>query len=383
LPVTKPWPDPLYFYALPTRDQAKRVAWGALKALVPPAWIPQHGISETELSITTIFGSKLVLLGMDKPARAEGVQYDGGVVDECSDQRPGVFERSLGPAMTHRNPWCWRIGVPKRAGVGAVDFKEAFDLGLKGEDPDLASYTWPSSDILSREQLRFFAQHLDPRDYNEQYNASWESVGGMVFHCYSDVHNVADIVFRPDLPILVGSDFNVDPMCWVLAQSCGGELKVFDEIHISNCNTQQALNELHRRYGTHENGWRFYGDASGRARHTSAAKSDYLTIRGDERFKNARVYYPLSNPSIADRFAACNAMFENALGIRRMHIHPRCVRLRKDLLVRAYKEGTREPQDPLGVGHITDALGYIIHQLFPVRALPQDDAGGKGISTVN
>lgn len=39
LPEKKKWSDPRYFAAAPTREQAKRVYWNDLKALVPKRWV--------------------------------------------------------------------------------------------------------------------------------------------------------------------------------------------------------------------------------------------------------------------------------------------------------------------------------------------------------
>lgn len=379
LPVVKPWPDPLYFYAAPTREQAKRLAWEQLKALIPPEWV--SATSESELTIKTVFGSKVIILGLDKPERAEGVQYDGGVIDESSDVKPGTFALSLGPAMTHRYPWCWRIGVPKRAGAGAREFKEAFDLGMSGREPESTSYWWPSSDILSPDQLRFHADNLDEKDFNEQYRASWETAGGLVFYAYDEVQNDSAWVYNPELPLLIGSDFNVDPMCWVIAQQHGGKLHVFDELFIRSTNTQATLDALHKKYEHHAAGWRFYGDASGRARHSSASQSDYLIIKSDSRFRGARVFYPLANPPVADRFASCNRAFKTAAGTRTLFVHGRCKHLKRDLQARAYAEGCNEPDDHDDVGHITDALGYLVHTLHPVSAPLGGGSSGGGIAT--
>lgn len=368
LPVRKPWPDPLYFYALPTRDQAKRVAWGPLKALVPRQWLHSRSVNESELSITTVFGSKLVLLGMDKPQRAEGVQYDGGVVDECSDQRPGMFDLSLMPAFSHRDPWCWRIGVPKRAGVGAKEFKEFFDRGVRG-DPLIESFWWPSSDIVDADKIERARSILNEKDFNEQYNASWETVGGLVFYAFSEVLNVDAVQYVCDLPLLIGCDFNVDPMAWVVAQEVRGELNVLDELFIRNTNTRETLDELYRRYDSHEAGFIFYGDATGKARKTAANESDYVQIRNDVRFsrhKSARVMFPNSNPPKQDRFAATNAMLHTADGRRRMKISPRCANLITDLMTRAYKAGSSDPDDYGDIGHITDALGYLVYVTHPL-----------------
>jgi hypothetical protein len=160
-------------------------------------------------------------------------------------------------------------------------------------------------------------------------------------------------------------------MCWVLAQQHGNELVVFDEIKLRNTNTQKTLDHLYKKHGEHMGGWGFYGDATGRHKRTSAVSTDYIQIRNDRRFDVPRVKeikYPQKNPSLLNRFAACNALFKNAKGEVRCRIHPRCVGLIRDLQVRAYEEGTRFPDDALDVGHFSDALGYLIYKLFPVRA---------------
>lgn len=375
LSVKKPWADPKYFYALPTRDQAHRVAWPVLKALVPKHWLPNGGkngagISESGMVIETVFGSSLHVLGMDKPARAEGVGWDGGVVDESCDQKPGTFDLTLRPALADRRGWCDRIGVPKRTGPGAQEFKLFFERGLPSEtkDPDIESFTWPSADILPPEEIESAKRQLDDKDFNEQFNASWETVGGAVFYAFSDVLNVSvDIAYSSELPLLIGCDFNVDPMAWAICQARGNELWVIDELFIRNTNTEATLRELARRYKDHRAGCVFFGDATGRARKTAASESDYVQIRNFSGIIGARVMFPESNPARHDRFASCNAMFLNAAGERRCKVHARCKNLIRDLISRAYEPGTSEPDDHDDISHASDALGYLIHWLYPLR----------------
>lgn len=384
LSVKKPWPDPLYFYALPTLAQAKRVAWGPLLSLIPKDWIKGQP-NKSEMKIETVFGSTLYVLGMDKPMRAEGVQWDGGVIDESCDQRPGMFDRSLLPAFSHRRPWCWRIGVPKRFGIGSVEFRKIFERGLTGNDPDLESFTWPSEDILSDEELRYARDNMDARDYREQYKASWESTGGGVFWAFDEVLNVQEVQYVHDRPLVVGSDFNVNPMSWVIGQQVVAsdgvpEVIILDELFIRNTNTQRTLDYLYEKYKSHTGGWEFYGDATGKARHASASASDYAQIRNDERFKNARIFYPSSNPLQVDRYAACNAMFKNAAGRVRCRIHPRCKRLIQDMLDLQWKvdsagDSLREADKYGDLGHMSDAFGYYIHRRFPVMARSSDQGG--------
>ena len=211
-------------------------------------------------------------------------------------------------------------------------------------------------------------KHLDVKDFAEQFDARWQTAGGGIFHAFDEDRNVRPCAYKPTKPIIVGSDFNVDPMAWVLGHQTPHGFEVFDEIWLRDTNTRAALDALWGRYSGHRGGFEFYGDATGRARKTAASKSDYLLILSDERFKSLgrTIHYPRSNPRVADRFASCNALFCNAAGEYRLHLDPRCTHLIDDLGARTYKQGTTEPDDQGDIGHITDALGYVIHALYPV-----------------
>lgn len=361
---------PRFFYALPTYGQANRVAWEPLKRLLPKDWYETEGQTfyEADMVMKTRFGTELHVVGMDKPQRIEGNQWKGGVLDECSDQKPGVFDRSVRPALTAFNGWCVRAGVPKRFGIGAEDFKKACDQALAGVDPDMVPFTWMSASVVDPKQLEQIKATTDLTDYLEQYEAIWGSVSGAIFHNFNEnTHVSVGAEYISGLPIFVGSDFNVDPMCWNLHHIVGGKLITFDELTIRNTNTQATLDQLANKYGLHQAGWKFFGDAAAKARKTSASSTDYIQIYNDKRFTNKEVFYFDSNPPVADRFAACNALLKNAKGDIRAMINPRCKRLLADLTHRCYKPGTREPNDSGQLGHASDAWGYIICRLWPVQ----------------
>jgi len=372
----------MFFYAGPTYNQAKRVSWWSLKALVPPDIIAKS--SDGELKIETIFGSELHVVGLDKPQRIEGNQWCGGVIDESSDIKPGAFARSVRPALMHYEGWCWRIGVPKRFGVGAREYREVFEKGLRGE-AGYESYTWPSWDILPKDEIDAMRMELDEIDFEEQAGGAWQTASGLAFYGFKHDRNVTDkIEYNPTRPLVVACDFNVAPMAWVLCQFNEDKtgLDVFDEVWLNNTNTKRTLDHLWHRYGSlQQAGWVFYGDASSNARKTSASSTDYVQIKNDERFR-PRVRFPRANPAIRDRLAACNALLHNAAGEVRCHIHPRCVHLIADLEYR--------PVDPMGLpddsdpnsGHITDALGYVIAREFPLRLRMYEDAESGATNTI-
>lgn len=382
-PDLKTHEDALLFYALPTQAQAKRVAWDALKSLIPSSWLARRGgISESDRIIKTDFGTQLHLMGMDRPERIEGNQWRFGVLDESCDQKPGAFDRSVRPALSHYRGGCWRIGVPKRFGCGAAEFKGFYETAASDTSGDeYAAWSWSSRTVLPEEEIVDAQSRLDERDFAEQYDALWQGVSGLVFYNFNEHTNVRDCKetkYNSSLPIIVGSDFNVDPMAWVFMHRIGNVFYVFDELWMRNTNTIAALSETHRRYGNHKAGWLFIGDATARARNTRATQSDYAHIRNDMRFERARIAYPKSNPAVTDRFASCNAHLRNALGETRLVIAPKCTHLIHDLSNRAYKEGTREVDDYGDVGHITDALGYPIHYIAPVTgAAPPEGASNS------
>ena len=375
-----------YFYGLPTQVQAKRVAWDHLKSLLPLSWYETERTAtsvgrtfyESERVIRTRFGTELHLVGLDTPQRIEGNQWCGGVLDECSDQRPRIFNLTVRPALTAFHGWCARIGVPKRFGIGAEEFKAACDMAASGIDADCEYYHWKSATVVTPEELARIKATLDIRDYREQYEATWESTSGVIFHAFSDANIDANIT-GPDYDdtnafLIVGSDFNVNPMSWCLCKRVGNdELHVFDELSIRNTNTQETLKILHERYGHHKGFFQFFGDASSNARKTAAATTDYVQIANSPLFTRRTIHYLRSNPSHINRFASCNARFLSADGKVHVKVHPRCKRLIADLKHRSYKEHTREPNDSGDIGHMSDALGYIIYRIWPLRIVEEQD----------
>lgn len=368
LPIIKPYPDPLYFFLYPTYQQAKQKIWDRTLRLIPKNWILKNGINIQDMTIRTIFGSKLTIAGADKPHRLEGSPADWIMVDESADQRPNLYGVSLRPMLGIRNGACWRLGVPKRAGIGRMEYREFFNKGLKGED-GIRSFYWKTSEIWSKEEIEAAKKQSTELDFKEQYEAEWIDQGSTVYYAFGDDNVRDDIYYDPTQEIVVGCDFNVNPMCWVLSHYRDGKLFVFDEMFIRDANTQDTLDKLFSKYRDHLAGWRFYGDASSRARKTSALRSDYLIIKNDARFGQKKVNFPRRNPHVRDRVACVNKALKNASGDVHLLINYTCKKLINDLTCVQYEEGTSEIEDYHGtdIGHMVDAFGYIVHQLMPIK----------------
>ena len=396
LPQAVPEPPGRYFYAAPTLKHCRALAWDSLLRLIPPSWIKAP--NESKNRIETHWGARIVLIGFDDRRRSEveGKQWDFGIVDESSDIWPGVYQRQVRPALAIRKGGCWRIGVPKRQGVGAAEFKEWSQEAASGEHEDQACHTWPSAKVVPAEEVEAMRRSMDIKDFREQAEASWETAGGAIFHAYDPVANVRRCEYHADMPLIIGSDFNVDPMAWVIGHAypleniskwmrrwfgyttndppAFGRLEWIDEIWLRDTNTRKTLDVLWAKYQHHTGGFLFMGDPAARSRETSASFSDYQQIFNDKRFTpikpfldHEKVCYARAHPEVRNRFAWCNARFCNAMGERAMFVDPSCKHLKTDLEARYYREGTVEPVDKGDLGHITDAMGYVVALLMPIK----------------
>ena len=82
------WPDPRFFAAAPTRDQAKAIYWNDLKAMVPRLLVADR--SESNLTLTLRNGAEICVVGMDRPERIEGRPWNGGILDEYANMKLGA-----------------------------------------------------------------------------------------------------------------------------------------------------------------------------------------------------------------------------------------------------------------------------------------------------
>ena len=64
--------------------------------------------------------------------------------------------------------------------------------------------------------------------------------------------NIKDITYQPEMDLYISCDFNVDPMCWVLAHKTEDKVFYFDEIAMENTTTAKACEEICHRYPNHK-----------------------------------------------------------------------------------------------------------------------------------
>ena len=160
--------------------------------------------------------------------------------------------------------------------------------------------------------------------------------------------------------ILVGMDFNVNPMSAVIAVRAADECHVLDALELQTSNTDEMCEELQRRYPGRT--VIVCPDPSGKARKTSAAgKTDFSIIKAH----GFQVRAPNSAPAVRDRENNANAMYE-ADGRRRVRIHPDAKPLITAASNLTYKDDTSIRDKKSGFDHILDAMDYLLWQEFNV-----------------
>jgi hypothetical protein len=208
----------------------------------------------------------------------------------------------------------------------------------------------------------------DPRFYEQEVLGSYLSMNaGRVYYAFERDGNVGAVEVNEGLPLLWALDFNVDPMCSVIAQVEGGRVKVIDEIVLGRASTQDACDEFARRFPAHRAGLIVYADASGGRMQTSGT-NDLKILRqflrtgeyGEVEFK-----IPPSNPPVRERVTLVNGKLESAAGVRMLTVDVKCRELIKDFEQVLYKEGSTqaiEKDRDTKRTHLSDAVGYLIWQ---------------------
>lgn len=392
--------DPTFVYAAPTYAQAKRIVWNSFKEDIP-SWAISK-LSESELTIQFITGARLMVVGMDRPERVEGIAIDGVVLDEFADMNPLAWTSSIRPALSTigRPPgWALFIGRPR----GKNHFYKVFQESQRNSKWG-CYYPWPSWAIMSEEEIADARKELDELSFRQEYGGEFVESANKAYHCFSDEHNCIPLEYQPDRPLLIGLDYNVNPGVAVICQdqdlvvevtkcaSCGFEALMKSGDHCPACrqpapheygvgvigevfrwnvesNTKLVCQEIVETWGDIHRGQVIcYGDATGGARRTSSDRSDWQIVQDSLviRWPDLELDISRANPNVRDRIVMMNSKFRSASGSTKIFIDKaKCPNLFDDLEATTLKQnGDLNPGPEHKWTHISDALGYLVVQRY-------------------
>lgn len=360
--ATRRW-DQLIWYVAPTYKMAKEIYWERLKRVVPREWLKGKP-NESDLMCRLKNNSVIQLKGADNPDALRGPGLDGADFDEYAMMKPNVYD-IVRPALADKNGYAGFYGTP----AGFNHFYDLFQRGVPHDTvPGWASFRFTTlqGGRVPRHELAAAREELDTRVFRQEFEASFETLKGRVYHAYSrdgwPVGNDDAALLDRGGELYVGMDFNVNPMSAVVVQKHFTQPQVLDEIELMTSNTQEMADEIKARYP----GRRIIvcPDASGDANKTSApmGETDFTILKR----AGFEVLADRANPRVVDRHNNTNSNLCTASGLRRLRMRPHCKKLRKSLEGLVYKEGTSLVDKSSGLDHMGDALGYVLWQVFNV-----------------
>ena len=376
------WADPRYFVGAPTRDQAKRIYWRDLKSMIPRRLV--YEISESELRIGLVNGAEIWVLGMDRAERAEGMPWDGGVLDEFANMKPDVWGEHIWPALMDRSGWCDFIGVPEgRNHYWRLYAQAVEEFDKKGLASEWRPHTWRSEEVLplygKAAEIETAKMNMDAQTYEQEMGASFLSFQGRAYHTFRSQELCSPLAYDPTLALHLCFDFNVKPGVAAVLQEMqlptGHDgTGAIGEVWIErDSNTRRICRALALEWGKHSGTVYCYGDASGGSTHTSQTEgNDWELIKKELRpVFGDRLHFrvPAGNPSVRARINAFNSRIESMAGECHFMVdRHRCPHLVEDLegVQVADDGGIKKDKDPR-LTHISDAVGYYMAYRFPVR----------------
>jgi len=350
------------WFIAPTRGQAKGIVWEQLKGkLQDLRWISK--VNESDLTITLVNGSEISLKSADAYDRMRGYSVSFVVLDEFADMDEACWT-AVRPTLSDQQGHALFIGTPRGMGNWS---KDMFDMSITNSNWSSFQYTTIEGGQVSEEEIETARIELDERSFREEYLASFESRSGRVFYAFDRNNNVK--TYNPDSDrapheLHIGVDFNLSPLCAVVAVKAGNSLWVIDEIKIYGSNTDELAEEIRNRYPTQR--IVCYPDPSGSSGRTSAGgRTDHTILRN----AGFTVLSPKAHNPIRDGVNAVNAKLCNSRGETTLYIDPRCKYTIECLERQIYKEGTSlvEKGGTNDYSHMNDALRYMVDWLYPIR----------------
>ena len=348
--------EQVVWYVAPTYKMAHEIMWPILKKLCPPMYLSRLP-GESSLTLQFLNGSTITLKGADNPDSLRGPGLDYLSLDEFAYIDPRAWYEVMSPMVADREGRATFSTTP--AGLNW-----AYDIFLEElEDPEWKSFTVTTlnAGVVSAKEIAKQRRRMSPRVFKQEFEASFEAVGNRVYAEFDkDLHISDDIVDHPSQDLLVGMDFNVNPMSLVLGTQVGDQLHIFEALEIDTSNTTEVAQYLRERWPNRA--ITVCPDPSGKARKTSASgKTDFSILRSF----NMDVDAPNAAPMIRDRINAVNGLLLNADNEARLFMAPQVAKtLGRSFNGLTYKEDTNIPNPKGGLVHITDAIGYLVWQRF-------------------
>ena len=290
-------------------------------------------------------GSKILFRHLEDPDKLKSLNLGFVQIEEMSDIPEATFQMLLG-RLRQKKFGAWKNFRYRLFGHTNPEQSKGWIYKNFVEDkkPNYRLIIAPTT------QNKYLPPHFVDelkKAYDEEYfkinvlGQFGDYSSGLVVKDFSD-ENIQVLEYQNDIVLHLSCDFNVDPMCWVLAHIDDDCVYFFDELVIENTSTQKACEGFLHRYPNHKTQIVINGDASGDYRNSAAEMTNYAIIKKNLEAYGYNIKFDVRsfNPSIKSRIAAFNAKIKNANGERCVFIDKKCKYLLYNINNLRYKTGT-------------------------------------------
>lgn len=344
-------PGSQIFYLAPSRKMAKDIAWSDLKQMVPSSWIDRA--MESTLTLEFRNSSKITLAGADFADSLRGQKAHLLLMDEFAyvSDLQSMWEASLLPMLGTTDGRVLFCSTPAGGGNFSA---ELWERAKSTPGWDRWSFKSVDGGWISPEFVDEAKATMDPSLYRQEFEASIESLLGAIYADFSRANNVGTGHYDPNEPLLMGCDFNRNPMCACVGQLQGEKLVILREFVLIDADTRMLAQEVRRVYPRLE--IICFPDPTGsRSQTSSMGLSDHAILRQS----GFKVKAPKAPWAIRDKYAAVRMFIRDAQNRRRLQIDPSAKRLVRSLASLEYAPGKSVADPKSDHGHMSDALGYM------------------------
>ncbi len=206
-------------YIAPTYQQARDIAWAALKKELLPIILKENE-SRLELTLRSLDPKKnatISLRGWESIDTLRGQAYDLVIVDEVAMMRNFWmnWQEVIRPTLTDTKGEAMFISTPK----GFNHFYELFNK--ESEDPDFKSFHFSSFDNphLDKSELEAARLQMTEDQFSQEYMADFRKTQGLVYKEFDrkiHLYKPKEVAIRP-VERIAGVDFGFTHPCAVIS----------------------------------------------------------------------------------------------------------------------------------------------------------------------
>ena len=343
----------------PTYDLAEELFIEPFRELLEDMNIP-YKYNQSKHRFSTPAGT-IKIYQLQKPQRIIGAELTYIGFDEFDIESwkncDMAFKKAIGRMRGSEDPEIYIVSTPE-------GFKYLHKIFVEDDNDDRFLVHGKTSDntALPDNYIKLLESNYDENLLKAYRDGQFVNLQqGATYHGF-DRKIIKEYKYNPKLPIYIGMDWNVEPLCAVLFQKYNDkpQIKVFESISLyhggdGDLLTERMCHTIKEKYPN--NIYYAYPDATGAARHSSARYSDISIIKK----LGFQVRVKHINPIVVNRVNAMNKALQD-----NMIIDPSCKDLINDLEKVTNKPNSREiDKSNKEITHLTDALGYAVEWEFP------------------